>query len=63
MTDKRQTIAFSEAEKEMLELVRAQQGLESIDQAAEWLAKSAIRKSAKRTTGRGRALYPIWGDK
>jgi hypothetical protein len=58
--DKRQTIVgFSPEEKVVLERVRDQQGLESIEQAAEWLAKSGIRKAAKKTTGRGRALYPV----
>lgn len=52
-------ITFSPAQLELLERVRQQQGLESITQAAEWLAKTALRKAARRTSGRGRALYPV----
>lgn len=55
------TINLSDAQLEMLDEVRCQQGLASIQQAAEWLAKSALRKAAKRTSGRGRALYPVKG--
>jgi hypothetical protein len=53
------TIPFTDAERDLLERVRAQQGLESIDQAAEWLAKRGMRQGAKRVTGRGRSLYLV----
>lgn len=56
-------ITFSQAQLELLERVRQQQGLDSIAQAAEWLAKSALRKAARRTSGRGRALYPVPKEK
>lgn len=52
-----QQITFSDAETKLLERVREQQGLESIEQAAEWLAKTRLRRQAKQTTGRGRSLY------
>lgn len=52
-------ITLTEAQMELLEQVRQQQGLGSIEQAAEWLAKTALRTAAKRTSGRGRALYPV----
>ncbi|GEN25414.1 hypothetical protein HCU01_33630 [Halomonas cupida] len=42
-----------------LEAVRDQQGLESLDQAAEWLMRRRLRKGTIGLTGRGRALYPI----
>ena len=48
---------ITETDHELLEKVCAQQGLESIEQAAEWLLKRAIRSGAKRMTGRGRALH------
>lgn len=51
------TLNLTDAELEQLEQVRAQQGLESIEQAAEWLAKRGIRRGAQRITGRGRALH------
>lgn len=65
MSDKRPTeliLGFSPTELQRLELVRGQQGLDSLEQTAEWLAKTAVRKAARRTTGRGRALYPIEGN-
>lgn len=52
-------VALTEAERDLLERVRLNQGLNNIEQAAEWLAKSTLRKAAQRTSGRGRALYPI----
>lgn len=54
-----QHITLSDTQWALLEKVRGQQGLASVQQAAEWLAKSALRKAAKRTNGRGRALYPV----
>jgi len=54
-----QKLPLSQAERETLERVRRDQGLDDINQAAEWLAKTALRKAAKRTSGRGRALYPV----
>lgn len=47
----------------VLEAVRAQQGLETLGQAAEWLIRSRLRKGTKDLTGRGRALYPIDGGR
>jgi len=44
-----------------LEAVRQQHGLETIDQAAEWLARRRLRKGVGNLTGRGRALYEIRG--
>lgn len=52
-----QTVAFSEEELQQLEKVRQQQGLDTIQQAAEWLAKTRLRRQARSTTGRGRSLY------
>lgn len=57
------TINLTEAQLAQLEAVREQQGLDSIQQAAEWLAKLALRKAARRTSGRGRALYPVNREK
>ncbi|WP_407928252.1 hypothetical protein [Collimonas silvisoli] len=50
---------MSEAETDLLERVRQQQGLASIQQAAEWLAKSRLRKQSRQISGRGRALYQV----
>lgn len=54
-------ITLSDDERKVLEVVRQREGLETIDQALEWLTKSALRKGAKRITGRGRALYAVGG--
>lgn len=53
------TIEADEHERQLLELVRQQQGLQSLDQAAEFLLRKHIRDSSARITGRGRALYPV----
>jgi len=52
-------INFNDDERALLEIVRQRHGLASIDQAAEWLIKSRLRKQAKNMTGRGRALYQV----
>lgn len=52
-------IPLTAAERETLERVRRDQGLDNLQQAAEWLAKTALRKAARRSSGRGRALYPV----
>lgn len=46
-----------------LEAVRKQEGLNSIDEAAEWLTRRRLRKGTQGLTGRGRALYPVSGDR
>ena len=52
-------ITLSESDMDLLERVRVQQGLQTIDQAAEWLAKTRLRRTARHANGRGRALYPV----
>lgn len=47
----------------LLEQVRDQQGLASVDQAAEWLLRRRLRKGTQGLTGRGRALYPCTGGR
>lgn len=54
-------IALDEELEAKLEAVRVQQGLDTIDQAAEWLARRRLRKGVGSLTGRGRALYEIRG--
>ncbi|MBZ9576751.1 hypothetical protein [Modicisalibacter sp. MOD 31.J] len=43
----------------LIEQVRQQEGLETREQAIEWLIRRRLRKGAQGLTGRGRALYPI----
>ncbi|MDH0866470.1 hypothetical protein [Mitsuaria sp. GD03876] len=52
-------IAINEADRDVLERVRLQQGLDTLEQAAEWLIKSRLRRSVRSITGRGRALYVV----
>lgn len=52
-------ITFNDEERAVLEVVRQRQGLKSIEQAAEWLVKSRLRKQSRNMTGRGRALYQV----
>lgn len=54
-----QEIIINDEECDLLERVRLQQGLASIEQAAEWLAKSRLRRQAKNISGRGRAVYLV----
>lgn len=53
------TLTYSDEERELLEQVRLQQGLASIDQAAEWLVKARLRQQTQKISGRPRALYPV----
>ncbi|UBM11713.1 hypothetical protein [Cupriavidus metallidurans] len=49
-------IQLTEQFAAMLELVRQEQGLATLQQAAEWLSKSGIRRTAERMTGKRRAF-------
>jgi hypothetical protein len=53
------TITFSDADHELLQRVQLQRGLPSVEAAAEWLVKVRLRRAARATTGRGRALYIV----
>lgn len=46
------------AYERLLEAVRQQQGLSTIDQAAEFLARRRLRNGARKVAG-PRALYPV----
>lgn len=54
-------IATSDDEDATLEAIRQREGFETLEQTIEWLAKASIRDSARRITGRGRALYAVGG--
>lgn len=49
-------IQLTEQIEAVLEEVRQQQGLATIEQAAEWLVKSRIRRAAERIAGKRRAF-------
>lgn len=56
-------LELTEEMTKKLEQVRQQQGLETIDQAAEWLIKQRLRSASQKLTGRNRALYPVRGHR
>ncbi|OLO05089.1 hypothetical protein [Salinicola socius] len=58
-----QTIEFDEQTAAVLDAVREREGLESRQQAAEFLLRTSIRESNARLTGRGRALYQVTGER
>lgn len=45
--------------EQLLERVRVQEGLETVEQAGEYLLRRRLRKGVADLTGRGRALYPV----
>lgn len=49
--------------KDLLERVREQVGLDSLDQAAELLLRRRLRNGTRALTGRGRALHLVGGIK
>ena len=49
-------IQLTEQLEAVLEELRQQQGLATLEQAAEWLAKSRIRRAAERMSGKRRAF-------
>ncbi|QFT84466.1 hypothetical protein FIU88_05665 [Halomonas sp. THAF12] len=53
------TVDTDDYEMEYLEAVRQREGLETCDQALEFLVRKSIREGNRRLTGRGRALYPV----
>ncbi len=50
---------YDDLEHSLLERIRQQQGLADLDQAAEWLIRTRLRRATNKLTGRGRALYPV----
>lgn len=50
---------YSDVERELLEQIRIQEGLSTLDQAAEWLVKTRLRRQTLKLTGRNRAIYPV----
>nr|WP_315210804.1 hypothetical protein [uncultured Albidiferax sp.] len=52
-------VTMNAVELDLLEQVRQQQGLDNVEQTAEWLAKSRLRRTARASNKRGRALYPV----
>lgn len=53
------TITFTDEDHALIERVQLRRGLPSFEAAAEWLVKTRLRRAARATTGRGRALYLV----
>lgn len=56
-------VELSDDDRQLLETIRDQQGLDTQEQAAEWLVKQRLRSASLRITGRNRALYPVRPDR
>lgn len=57
------TLELTEQQAELLEEIRQQQGLDTKDQAAEWLVKQRLRGASLRLSGRNRALHAVGGPR
>lgn len=53
------TLELRPDEMELLETIRKQQGLQTVDQAAEWLIKQRLKGASLRLTGRNRAIHAV----
>ncbi|MET3916222.1 ethanolamine ammonia-lyase small subunit [Variovorax sp. OAS795] len=53
------TIHLTDADRTLIERVRQERGFPSPEAAAEWLIKTRLRRAARNSTGRGRALYLV----
>lgn len=56
-----QTMELDQQMKAVLDAVCKQQGLETREQAAEWLLRRRIRRGTQGLVGRGRAIYEVKG--
>lgn len=54
-----QAMELDQQMKAVLDAICRQQGLDTREQAAEWLLRRRIRRGAQGLTGRGRALYDV----
>ncbi|MBY5938031.1 hypothetical protein [Marinobacter nauticus] len=53
------TLELTDQQAHLLDTIRKQQGLQTLDQAAEWLIKQRMRGASLRLTGRNRALHAV----
>ena len=54
-------LELTDQQAHLLDTIRKQQGLETMDQAAEWLIKQRMRGASLKLTGRNRALHAVGG--
>lgn len=57
------TLELTDQQAELLDTIRMQQGLQTMDQAAEWLIKQRMRGASLKLTGRNRALHAVGGPR
>ncbi|WP_342632111.1 hypothetical protein [Marinobacter alkaliphilus] len=57
------TLELTDQQAQLLDTIRRQQGLETMDQAAEWLIKQRMRGASLKLTGRNRALHAVGGPR
>jgi len=57
------TLELTEEQEQLLDTIRKQQGLNTNDQAAEWLIKQRMRGASLKLTGRNRALHAVGGPR
>ncbi|QTN40931.1 MULTISPECIES: hypothetical protein [Marinobacter] len=57
------TLELTDQQADLLDTIRRQQGLETMDQAAEWLIKQRMRGASLKLTGRNRALHAVGGPR
>lgn len=53
------TLTLSPEDEALLERIRVEQGLDTIDQVAELLIKKRLTRVSRSANGRGRALYLV----
>ncbi|WP_375581770.1 hypothetical protein ABWH88_02125 [Marinobacter adhaerens] len=56
-------LELTDQQAELLDTIRKQQGLQTMDQAAEWLIKQRMRGASLKLTGRNRALHAVGGPR
>lgn len=62
MPNVQQIFELNDQEKDVLEQVRQQLELKSLEEAARYLVKNRLRTAAMKATGRNRAVYLVGRD-
>jgi len=57
------SLELTDQQSNLLDTIRKQQGLQTLDQAAEWLVKQRLRGASLKLTGRNRALHAVGGQR
>jgi len=57
------SLDLTDQQAHLLDTIRKQQGLQTLDEAAEWLVKQRLRGASLKLTGRSRALHAVGGQR